>query len=216
MKKTSFITAELAGRRGGFTIVELMITLAVVAVVAALAAPNMRSFILNNRLTSTNNELLRSIQTARAEATKRQQNVVLCTSADPTAAPTATAPSCSKTGIKGWIVFQDSNGDWDRSGATEELIETHTFESDAMYLVADGSKRVSFAATGFANPSGTTPATQTRTSRIVMCDDRGNTTVSGQSTARGISIAQTGRPSFTRNTADISNYLSTIVSLCPP
>src|SRR4051812_35200444 len=169
----------------GFTLVELLITIVLVAILARIVAPNMSSFVLNTRLTSASYEMTRSIQTARTEAIKRQSNVVLCTSANPTAA----TPTCSKTGITGWIVFQDTNGNWDHA-ATEELIETHTFESSKMSLLADNDMIISFAVIGFTNPAGAkTPSTA-----IVMCDSRGNTSVSGQSTARGISIAAgTGR-----------------------
>src|SRR5882757_9276089 len=88
----------------GFTFVELMVTLTVVAILAALAVPNMRPFIQNNRLTAASNDLLRSFQLARTEAIKRGQpnvNVVVCASD----VPTATNPTCSYGAFKGWIVF---------------------------------------------------------------------------------------------------------------
>ncbi|HEX2584691.1 MAG TPA: prepilin-type N-terminal cleavage/methylation domain-containing protein, partial [Steroidobacteraceae bacterium] len=61
----------------GFTLIELMFGLAVAAVIIGVAAPNMRTFILNNRINSTATEFVRSMQNARSEASKRQKNVVI-------------------------------------------------------------------------------------------------------------------------------------------
>lgn len=197
----------------GFTLIELMFTLVIVVIVAAIAVPNMRTFTLNNRLTSTAAEFLRSIQSARTEAVKRQVNVVLCTSTD----PTSSSAACNTSSLTGWIVFQDTNNNWEHD-AGEPIIESHTYESTKMYLLADADKRISFAATGFANPAGAkTPSTS-----MVMCDSRGNVDLGGQSAARGVVISATGRARLTRvvgssaDSFDITDLLAKIGSSCPP
>ena len=53
-------------RQGGFTLVELMVTLAVVGILAAVAAPAMLSLINGNRLTGTASELTASRERGRA------------------------------------------------------------------------------------------------------------------------------------------------------
>ena len=201
----------------GFTMIEMVITMTIVAVLASIAVPSMRTYVLNTRLTSESQELVRSFQTARSEATKRQRNVVVCLS-DAT-------PACTTGTPTGWIVFEDTNANWDRDTGTasENPIEVHAFDSSKMYLLADKSKRVAFLASGFASPAGTTAATQTPSTVAVMCDSRGNkdsngTTTGTQSVARGIFIASTGRVRITKVLSDITTMLgsSNINSSCPP
>lgn len=179
-----------------------MVTLVVAATLAGLAAPNMRVFMQNSRLTSAANDLLRTVQTARTEAMKRQKNVVACLSSNVETA----SPTCDGSMTNGWIVFQDDDNNWDHA-ASEQLIAKFAFDSAGMKLLADNSRRVSFAVSGFGNPAGSNAATQTPSTSIVMCDARGNTNAGGQSTARGLQISPTGRARVTRDVAQIDALL---------
>ena len=62
----------------GFTLVELLITLAVAVVLIMAAVPSFRQLTLSNRLTTTANDLVASINTARMEAIKRNASTQLC------------------------------------------------------------------------------------------------------------------------------------------
>ena len=81
----------MKSRSRGFTIVELMVTLSIAALILAIGAPSFNEFRRNNRLTGTANDFLGAVQTARTEAIKRQLQVSVCPSANPNdASPTCT------------------------------------------------------------------------------------------------------------------------------
>jgi type IV fimbrial biogenesis protein FimT len=61
----------------GFTLIELMVTLVVLAVIVTLAAPSFVTFINNNRATGATNDLIVSFNLARTEAIKRNGTVLL-------------------------------------------------------------------------------------------------------------------------------------------
>lgn len=189
----------------GFTLVELMVTLTVVGILAALAVPNMRLFIQNNRLTAASNDLLRSFQLARTEAIKRQQNVVVCASVNTTAAN----PTCSFGAFTGWIVFQDTNSNW-QADVGEAVLERHGPLDGSITVKTDNNGIESYAATGFANPA----AAEKPTRNIVLCDIRGYQVYGATSTERAVLIANTGRVRVSPTATDVSNAAAAAGS-CP-
>ena len=93
-------------KKSGFTLLELLVMLAVVGVLVAVGAPTMSQFIKNNRLTTQINILVGDLAYARSEAVTRNLPVVVCASSNQT--------SCSSANwADGWIVFSDidNNGD---------------------------------------------------------------------------------------------------------
>lgn len=66
----------------GFGLVELMVTVAIVAILTAIALPSYRQSIQNNRTDGEANNFVSAINIARGEATTRSRPVTLCPSAD--------------------------------------------------------------------------------------------------------------------------------------
>lgn len=90
-------------RQSGFTLIELMVTLAVLAILLTVAAPSFRETIQNNRITAQANELVTALNLGRNEAVKRGQTVTVCAS--------STGNSCVGSWTGGWLVMTDANGD---------------------------------------------------------------------------------------------------------
>lgn len=140
------------GQRG-FTILELMVTIAIAAVLVSIAAPSFQSLISASRRDSAFSSLVDAIATARVEAVTRGVGVTLCATND----PGAVVPSCS--GSNAW-----ERGILVRQGGT--VIQVWGKAPDG----------VTVRAIGFAQPSSVTFAldgTIASGGTLVVCDDDG-------------------------------------------
>lgn len=129
----------------GFTLVELMITLAVAGILIAAAAPSFTAVINSNRLATLSNDMIASLQTARMESLRRGVPVIVCRSEN--------GSSCS-TGAQwgGWIVFADANRD--NAPATAEILRYEKVREPLQLwsspAVSGNSSRIKFRPDGFA------------------------------------------------------------------
>jgi type IV fimbrial biogenesis protein FimT len=106
-------------KSSGLTIIELMITLVVLGVLLAIGLPEMRSFIVSNRLSSDVKGFVGLINYARSEAITRNQSVVIC----PKNNAAITCASSQFWGEYEVQAFVDTNGNGDRNTG-EPLLKT--------------------------------------------------------------------------------------------
>ncbi|MGE0329803.1 MAG: GspH/FimT family pseudopilin [Ramlibacter sp.] len=94
----------------GFTLVELLVTLSILATLVTLAAPSVAGLVQSGNVASAVNTFLADLRFARGEAIRRGSAVVICRSD----APEAASPTCSNTSARGWaagwIVYEERDG----------------------------------------------------------------------------------------------------------
>ena len=192
----------------GFTLWELLISIAVMGIVLGLGVPNFLEFQRNNTMAANANEIVTGLYMARSEAVKQQAPVTLCASAN----PLDVNPVCGGAVNGGFVVFvddNDTNGDGLPDGdAIIQGGETILIQQDepggTMNVFAD-SLYISYAPTGFVRNAPAQPAAATT---VLYCDERGNKdTGGGISAARVVDIAPTGRPQLLRYMNEVANAM---------
>lgn len=133
-------------RQGGFTLVELMVAVVVMAIVLGFAVPGFQTTINSSRLTGSANEMVNALQTARMEAIRRNQRVAVCLSAD----ADATTPSCTATSPTGWLVFVDADHDGAYGNADTLLLRSRAAASVRIAASPTIGSKVVYHADGLA------------------------------------------------------------------
>ncbi len=188
-------------RQFGFTLLELMFTLAVATIVLGIGIPNMRDLIRNSRVAAETNDLVIGFHAGKSEAVKRRENVTFCATED----ATAEAPECGGSFYDGWIVFVDRNGngvvDTDADPEISDVvIESHGPMRQGLTATAENNY-FAFAASGFGRDL---PDMGARLTNLLVCDSRGNDDQGdGRSAARLLAISTTGRPQVFNTVAEV-------------
>jgi len=133
----------------GFTLIELMIGIAVAAILFGLAVPQFSTVTQNARMTSARNGLYAAMQLARTEALTRRVHVVVCASAD--------GESCSASWDSGALVFVDTNRNRQRE-SSERLLTQFSPDSFKNLDVKGGRRLTSFGPDGRSGGSNQTLA----------------------------------------------------------
>lgn len=154
----------------GFTLIELVIVIAVVAVLMSVAVPSFQSALAESRQVSVFNKMSGTLRFARSEAIKRSKGVSIC--------PFATNTSCGTDWSAGMLVYVDARDDgaplvYDGEDATIRTIalsnsgislQAHALLDTGTTTATTGSIR--FNARGQPNWLNGT---------MVLCDARGST-----------------------------------------
>jgi prepilin-type N-terminal cleavage/methylation domain-containing protein len=149
----------------GFTIIELMVTLGVVAILIAVAVPSFSSMVKGNRLSTQVNMVMADIHLARSESVKRGVRVIMCRSAS----PNITTPTCggnTQDWSTGYLVFTGEDGNNTYQAGTDTLIRRGQPAQDGvdLHTTATWDNNLEI------NPNGT--LNEVGTAIMAVCDDR--------------------------------------------
>ena len=162
----------ISSRIHGFTLLELMITVALVGLLASIGIPSFTSSLRGNRLTTSANEFISAINLARSEAVKRNQSVSI-------------RKINGGDWEDGWNVFVDLDSDGTLD-AGEETIRTYP-ALQADYTLRGNNNFTNFIrykSTGESNNLGS----------FVICDNSDNNNTPEAYTSKLIIVNAVGRP----------------------
>ena len=164
----------------GYTLLELLSTLAVGAVLLALAVPSFEGFVLDTRRTADINAFVLAVQLARSETAKRGHPVIVCKTRDQV--------RCGGTDLQydaGWMVFVNVDDVLPPArSAGEPLLYAHQPEIEGTIT----GNRAFFEFRPFRRRS--------TNGTLIFCDRR------GASAARAVIVSYTGRPRVDDHDAD--------------
>jgi type IV fimbrial biogenesis protein FimT len=166
----------MPNKTSGLTLIELMVALAVAAVIFTSAIPAFGRMVQENRITSMTNHLVAHLQYARHEAVFRNMYVAACPSID--------GEQCTggNRWDQGWIIYADPNNS--RQPDRPEDVLRVVGADDRMLMHSAGRFRVRFQGHGGAYGTNLT---------IRVCD------VTGQASPRAVVVSNPGRIRSTRD-----------------
>lgn len=174
-------------RQNGFTLIELMIAVALTGLLLSMAVPAMNMFVSNARQTGTINDFVSSMHIARSTAITTNTRVTICPSSD--------GADCEDVSWnEGWIVFADGDSDQEVDG-DETIVST-----------GDGAEGLSIASEEFGEflmyrPNGRamTAAVTGNSGQFTVCDQR------GADHAKVMIVDLSGRPRLSKTLMDGSS-----------
>jgi type IV fimbrial biogenesis protein FimT len=126
-------------RSRGFTLIELMVTLSVAAILLAIGVPSFINVLVGNRLATQSNEIVSAFHIARGEAIKRNQPVRLCRAAG------VASTTCAGAGVwEHWVILSATDtvirrGELNRYGGSIGI--TSTLPGAVIVFGSDGLAR---------------------------------------------------------------------------
>jgi type IV fimbrial biogenesis protein FimT len=143
---------RIHNQQRGFTLIELMVTIAIFAIVASQAVPSFFNLLKNNTLSTNSLSFLGDLRYTRNEARTRQNRVTICVS-------NANYSNCDNNGDwkDGWIIFVDNDitGDIVALSAGDELLRVGNGLTDVEMTLKptdDMAYHVSYTRSGVTDP----------------------------------------------------------------
>jgi type IV fimbrial biogenesis protein FimT len=140
----------------GFTLVELMATVAIVAIVLSIAIPSIRDMQLRSQVSSITTDFATDIARSRKEAINRPSCVTICTSTNTANALSGGTPTCAGNTDwqNGWIIFANptcSATITDPTASNSTLLAVRQTGDPNFTLQGGGLQRFMFDARGLTN-----------------------------------------------------------------
>ncbi len=173
-----FATARARRPQKGFTMIELMVTLAIAAILLGIGVPSFVGVVERNRVATEINALLGDLQYARGLAIKEGRQAVVCASANGTSCATASGTQWKN----GWIVFSDIDKDGTFTSGDTVYRKQAAWTSTDVLTVSGGALKVAFDRDGFAHGLTSTGLTFTLT-----------TASANEAASRCLSISRVGK-----------------------
>lgn len=145
-------------RARGVSLIELMITVAILAILAMVAVPSFVTTLQGARISNGVNAMVGDLQLARSEAIQRGLPVTVCASSD------GNACSQRNTWQDGWIVFADDNASGVRDNGEAVVRVRRALPGGDSFTAAPDATAITYGRDGFArnlNAGGVTLALQT-------------------------------------------------------
>ena len=132
------------GKQGGFTLTELVVVMAIVAILLGIGVPSYRYITNSYRISSEVNGLLGDLMYARSEAIKEGQFVTVCV--------TVNGKTCSgnTSWDRGWLIFSNPNNKPQPPGAILRIQDTFKGASPDSFKADNGLSEVTYNSEGFA------------------------------------------------------------------
>ena len=184
----------------GFTLIELMTTLAVAVVILTVGVPSFQELIKANTLNSQVNSFVAGINLTRSEAIKRSGRVSICKS--------STLTTCTTSGgwEQGWIVFFDLMGSAGVIDSGDTIIRTNGPAPGSVTIRGNFflKDRITFLGSGIVEPNNGT---------IIFCDNRVQAFTADKAKARAVVISKIGRVKTIKGN---DSSLSSTITSCTP
>lgn len=142
----------------GFTLIEMLVALAIAALLAAFAVPAVSGAFESARARSAESALVGSLARAGSGAALGGRRTVLCPSRD----GTSCAEGADWSG--GWLVFQDLDADRERDAGEAEIARHGALEGRVRLRTTSGRSRIVFQ--GYGSNAGSNAT-------FTLCDGRG-------------------------------------------
>ena len=146
-------------REKGFTLLELLVVLAIGSILLSVGVPSFRDVIMDNRMSDQANAFVVSVNAARSSAVRFQREATIC----PTAGFDDAVPSCDAGAdwTDGWIVWVDKNRD--AATSANEIVSVQEPLDDTLTITTLTAESITYDARGFSVAGG---------DELLLCDNR--------------------------------------------